>query len=175
MEQIDMAISGGSRISRRGGVHPLGGLDLQRGHFLVKMYAKMKELGPMGGMRWARPPPPPPRSANGNPTLIHAAFYGHEKCVQLLLKAGASPNTSKGKTALMYAAERGHFKCLAPLVKGGADVNPTTRSSRSAVSSAVENGHHKCVTALLDAGAKVNGTHYTKYGSTLLTKAIEGN
>ena len=44
-----------------GGVHPLGdGMDLWRGHFLVKMYAKMKELGPIGGgVRRARPLDPP--------------------------------------------------------------------------------------------------------------------
>ena len=34
-------------------------MDLQHRHFLVKMYVKMKELGPMGGMRPARPPDPP--------------------------------------------------------------------------------------------------------------------
>ena len=32
-----------------GGTDPWGGTDLRQGHFLVKMYAKMKELGPMGG------------------------------------------------------------------------------------------------------------------------------
>ena len=51
--------SGGSRISRRGGVHPLGGVDLQHGHFLVKMYAKMKELGPMGAYTGHTPLDPP--------------------------------------------------------------------------------------------------------------------
>ena len=46
---------GGGRAPVRGGV------DLRRGHSLVKMYAKTKELGPMGGgVRRARPP----RSAN---------------------------------------------------------------------------------------------------------------
>ena len=35
----------------------LGGFGLQRGHFSVKMYAKMKELGPVGGgVCRARPP-----------------------------------------------------------------------------------------------------------------------
>ena len=48
-------ISGGSRISRRGGVDPLGGVDLRCGCFLPKMYAKTKELGPVGGMHWACP------------------------------------------------------------------------------------------------------------------------
>ena len=32
-----------------GGVDPLGGVDLRRGHFSVKMYVKTKELGPIGG------------------------------------------------------------------------------------------------------------------------------
>ena len=35
-------------------------MDLRCGHFSVKMYAKMKELGPIGG----RAPGMPPRSAN---------------------------------------------------------------------------------------------------------------
>ena len=48
--------SGRSRISQGGGMHPLGGVDLQCGHFLVKMYAKMKELGPIGGRVLGMPP-----------------------------------------------------------------------------------------------------------------------
>ena len=53
----------GSRIFHRGGVDPFwgGGFGLQRGHYSVKMYAKMKELGPVGG----RAPARPPRSAYG--------------------------------------------------------------------------------------------------------------
>ena len=43
-----------------GGVDPfLGGFGLQCGHFSVKMYAKMKELGPVGGRVPARPLDPP--------------------------------------------------------------------------------------------------------------------
>ena len=38
-----------------------GGFGLQRGHFSVKMYAKTKELGPVGGVRRHAPP----RSAYG--------------------------------------------------------------------------------------------------------------
>ena len=46
-----------------GGLHPLGGgVDLRCGCFSVKMFAKMKELGPIGG--GVRPARPPPRSAN---------------------------------------------------------------------------------------------------------------
>ena len=46
--------------SHRGLVDPLGGVDLQCGHFLPKMYAKMKELGPVGGACVGHAP----RSAN---------------------------------------------------------------------------------------------------------------
>ena len=46
-----------------GGVHPLCGVDLRRGNFLAKMYAKTKELGPVGGGRESGMPP---RSANVN-------------------------------------------------------------------------------------------------------------
>ena len=51
-------ISGGSRISRRGVYTHYRGVDLQCRRFLVKMYAKMKELGPMG-VACARHAPPP--------------------------------------------------------------------------------------------------------------------
>ena len=37
-----------------------GVMDISHGHFLVKMYAKMKELGPIGGCA----PSMPPRSTN---------------------------------------------------------------------------------------------------------------
>ena len=81
--------SGGSRISRRGGVDPLGGrgppmqvlfgenecenqwriqdfplgggADLRRIHFLAKTYVKTKEMDPVGGA-----PAAPPGSANEN-------------------------------------------------------------------------------------------------------------
>ena len=67
------ACSGGSRISH-GGCAPIrGGMDLRCGHFLVKMYVKMKELGPMGGVRRARPPP---RSANGMGFNCFKILYG---------------------------------------------------------------------------------------------------
>ena len=55
--------SGGSRISRRGGVDLVGGGVDSRGGYISKiLYVKMKELGPLGGARAGRAPP---RSANG--------------------------------------------------------------------------------------------------------------
>ena len=35
-------------------------VDTRQEHFLAKMYVKMKELGPVGGVRPVRPPPDPP-------------------------------------------------------------------------------------------------------------------
>ena len=71
MRMLCNIISGGSRISRRGGACTrCGGVDLQRGHFLVKMYAKTKELGPMGSVRRVHPP----RSANDNDFILRKCF-----------------------------------------------------------------------------------------------------
>ena len=48
----------GSRIFRRGGVDPFwGDFGLQHGHLSVKMYAKMRVLGPVGGGGCAGTPP----------------------------------------------------------------------------------------------------------------------
>ena len=38
-----------------GGMDPFRGVDLRRGCFLVKIHVKRKELGPVGGRRWAHP------------------------------------------------------------------------------------------------------------------------
>ena len=43
-------------------------MDLRHGHFLVKMYAKMKELGPIGGRVPGTPPLDPPMVTVAIPT-----------------------------------------------------------------------------------------------------------
>ena len=53
-------LSGGSRISRRGGVDLVGGPVDPRGGYVSKiLYVKTKESGPVGGARRARPSDPP--------------------------------------------------------------------------------------------------------------------
>ena len=43
-----------------GDIDPLGGVNLQHERFMVKMYVKTKELGPVGGgVSWAHPLDPP--------------------------------------------------------------------------------------------------------------------
>ena len=56
-----MALTGPDPGFSIGGRGPIwgGGFGLQRGHFSVKMYAKMKELGPVGGRALVRPLDPP--------------------------------------------------------------------------------------------------------------------
>ena len=102
LQEIQTLFSGGSRISRRGDVDPLGGrVDLlggmhpQCGHFLAKMYAKTKELGPVGGCA----PGTPSKSTNAFPYLLMASqepirkpcfrvngfsFGGHQKLLDRL-------------------------------------------------------------------------------------------
>ena len=59
-DMIRVMIRAGSRIFCRGGIDPFwGGFGLQRGHFSVKMYAKTKEFGPVGGHALAYPLDPP--------------------------------------------------------------------------------------------------------------------
>ena len=59
-QQIYIQTSGGSRISRGGGRGPVrGAMDLRCGHFSAQMNVKTKELGPVGGVRPARPLDPP--------------------------------------------------------------------------------------------------------------------
>ena len=54
-------VSGGSRISRRGGVDLIGGAVDPRGSYVLKiLHVKMKESGPMGGACAGRAPLDPP-------------------------------------------------------------------------------------------------------------------
>ena len=63
-----------------GGRAPIrGGVDLRYEHFSVKMYAKMKELGPIGGgVCLARPPLDPPMQYAGSGTLQTLNWDSHE-------------------------------------------------------------------------------------------------
>ena len=56
----------------------------------------------------------PDQMADGRTPLFIAAEKGHEKCVQLLLGAGAVVNkaANDGYTPLIIAAQMGHQKCV---------------------------------------------------------------
>ena len=97
---------------------------------------------------------------NTQKDILHkAAAYGQDKCLDLLLKAGADANKigCDGNTALMSSAESGKLRCLELLIKAGADVNTRTQHGDSTVLiTAAKYEHFLCVQALLHAGALVN-------------------
>ena len=88
--QNRIKVSGGSRISRRGGVDLVGGGVDSRGGYVSKiLYVKMKELGPLGGARAGRAPP---RSANESSNWFSEISYLNS--LILLKSLLFTPNTS---------------------------------------------------------------------------------
>ena len=62
-----------------------GGFGLQRGHFSVKMYAKMKELGPVGGACAGMPPIDLPMTLQYHAFRLDLYFYGFVHIYQMKL------------------------------------------------------------------------------------------
>ena len=50
---------------------------------------------------------------------MHAAWSGYDKCVDILIQAGADVNIQDpyGNTALKLATDRGHDKCVDTLIR----------------------------------------------------------
>ena len=90
--------------------------------------------------------------------LQAASVHGHEKVVELLLKAGANVNAKirNRNNALQMASFHGHKKVVELLLKAGANVNAQTRYDNNALLVASTHGHEKVVELLLKAGANVN-------------------
>ena len=63
--EIGMSSSGGSRISREGGMDLVGGgMDSRGGYVLKILYVKMKESGPLGGRAPGSASVDPPKSSS---------------------------------------------------------------------------------------------------------------
>lgn len=91
--------------------------------------------------------------------LLVAAENGYTDCVDVLLRAGISPevlDSSRG-SALSTAASAGHDKVVRQLAAAVScsGLNAQWRGS-TALHRAVATGHSTCVEALIDAGANVN-------------------
>ena len=75
--------------------------------------------------------------------LAAAVENGHDKCVDLLVKAGA--DTKSSWDPLFAAVRNDYDKCLNILVEGGADVNIPYDEEGSLVMVAAKYGYAKCL------------------------------
>jgi hypothetical protein len=87
--------------------------------------------------------------------LSIAAQHGRDKCIALLLTAGADKEAKDvlGDTALILASGVGHSKCVKLLLEAGANIEV---KDGAALILAAQNGHAKIVEQLLNAGCDVN-------------------
>ena len=109
--------------------------------------------------------------------LMLASRNGHDKCVEILLEAGADVNKSNadGVTALMHAATTGYANCIEKLLLAGADVNRAQDEIRDSdgfapLMNAALTGNGKLLDVLIKAGADVNKS---VQGYTAIACAIE--
>ena len=127
------------------------------------------------------------RKTNNETALIVAGFVGHDKCVELLLNAGADVNTLtfsvnehftlKHFTALHAAVMSRNAKCVELLLKAGADVNKEGYESSfemrwfTALSLATRAAFDEAAELLIEAGADVN--KMPKNGITPLMETLQ--
>ena len=113
---------------------------------------------------------------DGLTPLILALIRGHEECVQILLREGASVNefADDGATALFYSANTGNFRCLKILLEAGADVNMSDSSNRTPLWAAGKTGRSECLDTLISAGADVNISCKDGF-SVLMEASFEGH
>jgi ankyrin repeat protein len=113
-----------------------------------------------------------PKTGNG-PPLIHAAAYGHEMIVRMLLEAGAFVNhvRTDGMTALMWAVVYGHTATVQVLLEHGASVDRWMPGGLTALTRATLSGHIAIVQVLLEHGATVDQA--TRDGWTALAQAAD--
>lgn len=86
---------------------------------------------------------------------MKAAINGSQRCLELLLRAGASVDDAdpNGYTALIRAAHAGHSHCLALLLQHSADPNVRAASDNySALHHALLMQHHQCVERCVQCG-----------------------
>ncbi len=90
--------------------------------------------------------------------LLNAAARGDTKCVDILLKSGASVNKAdaRGHIPLNLAVQHGSVGCLKLLIEAGADVNQTPLGGKSPLLVAAHTHNALCFRLLLEAGADVS-------------------
>ncbi len=90
--------------------------------------------------------------------LLGAALYGHEHCIEALIRLGAAIEwpDAQGKRALHYAAASGSVDSVEVLLNAGASVDPVDNDGHTPLMLAVSAGKMRVVVRLLEAGASVN-------------------
>jgi len=96
-------------------------------------------------------------SEDGYQPLGLAAYFGHEKIVEYLIKAGAEINSSSknalGVTPLQSAVAGGHFEITRLLLAAGANPNVHERGGYTPLHTAAHNGDVEIVHSLIFGGA----------------------
>lgn len=95
-------------------------------------------------------------SEHGWSSLTHAANNCSDKCLTLLIEAGADIEfkTKFGQTPLIIAAIRDTACCVKILLEAGADINYKDRLGNTALSEAIRMKNTEIVDILKTAGAK---------------------
>jgi ankyrin repeat protein len=108
--------------------------------------------------------------------LQAAAFFGHEKIVEILIASGANVESQGGEygTALIAAAYRGHEKIVEILIASGADVESQGGEYGTALIAAAYRGHEKIVEILIASGADVE-SQGGDFGTALIAAAFGDN
>jgi ankyrin repeat protein len=107
--------------------------------------------------------------------LQAAAYFGHEKIVEILIASGADVESQGGKysTALITAAFSGHEKIVEILIASGADVNCLGGVYGTALIAAAFCGHEKIVEILIASGADLE-CRGGKYSTALIAATHNG-
>ncbi|KAJ8349088.1 hypothetical protein SKAU_G00276770 [Synaphobranchus kaupii] len=108
--------------------------------------------------------------------LHEAAFYGQEKCLQVILKAHPEiidTRTLRQQTPLLLATAADQAGCVQNLLERGADPNIPNKDGETPLYKACEQDNAENVALLLNHGAQVNRT--CLQGWTALHEAVCGN
>ena len=88
--------------------------------------------------------------------LMNAAYIGHTRLVDMLIKKGADINctNSAGKTALMFAAEGNNVKAVKLLLDAGAGIEDTDKQDKNSLYHALESFSSNAAGYLIRRGAR---------------------
>jgi ankyrin repeat protein len=101
---------------------------------------------------------------------MHAARYGHDSIVKMLLKAGCPVGTQDAdlNTALFAAITEGRLSTVKLLLAEGADLSVRPRFGKTALATAVYSGNVDLVLFMLEKGEKADGRD--DYGGNALSQ-----